>query len=281
MESLSILSVFEWSALIVLLFMLGGIAGFSAGLLGVGGGIILVPGLFYLFSYLGFAPEHLMHMALGTSLSIIVPTGISSARAHWKKGAVRIDLVKRIGIGIVIGVAGGTILVGEINSRALEMFFASFMVVIVVLLFSNPSRFKICSDVPGQPWAGIAGVINGLVSTLVGIGGASLNVPYMCACQVKMHKAVGTASALGLVIAVPASIGFIMIGWGVSGRPPLSIGYINAPAWIVISSVSVMIAPIGVSLAHKLPVDPLRKVFAGYILLLALKMWFDILSGGS
>lgn len=278
MDALTVLEPGDWVLLIMMLAALGSVAGFMAGLLGVGGGIILVPGLFYAFTFLGFESDYLMHVAVGTSLAIIVPTGFSSARAHWKRGAVDVDLVKQIGIGIVIGVVLGTVLADILPGEKLKIIFATALLFFAAMLLIDPKRFTIWQHVPTQPWPGFAGSVIGTVSTLIGIGGATLSVPFMSMCKVPIHRAIGTASALGLVISVPAAIGFALIGIVEEGRPPFSIGFVNILAWGMVIPMSVMVAPLGAWSAHKLPVDTLRKGFAVFMVVVSVRMWVGILS---
>ncbi len=267
-----------------MLACLGGVAGFLAGLLGVGGGIVLVPGLYFVFhslqSQMGFDPAYLMHISVGTSLAIIVPTGLSSALSHKRKGSVDFTLVRNIGIGVVFGVALATWIARGLDEAAMKMIFASAILVLAGIMMVNPSRFKLSGHEPKQPFTTIAGGIIGTLSTLIGIGGATLSVPYMSLHGVSMHRAVGTASALGLVIAIPAALGFAFIGWGLDNLPPFSIGYVNVLAWACIIPVSVSVAPIGASVAHRISVKRLKMIFAIFMVLVAFNMWRKILMGG-
>ncbi len=257
---------------------LGAFAGFLAGLLGIGGGIVLVPGLFFIFSALGFTSPHLMHLAVGTSLAIIVPTGFSSARTHWKKGNVDTGLLRVIGPGILLGVVSGTALASGLTGVELKMVFATAILIFAVMMVTNPSRIKLFKQVPGPLGSGLAGFVIGNISTLIGIGGATLSVPYMSMGQVPMHRAIGTASALGLFIAIPAAAGFFWIGRGAEGLPPLSFGYVNVLAWAAIIPISVSVAPLGAKTAHRFSVDTLRRIFAVFMVIVAVKMWIGILS---
>lgn len=271
--------------LVLLLLSLGAVAGFLAGLLGVGGGIVLVPGLYYIFgslqSQFGFDPAYLMHMSVATSLAIIVPTGSSSAFAHHKKGGVDFDLVKAIGGGIVIGVIVATWIAKGLDVQTMRMIFATALMIMACIMILGRSRFQAeDGEPPKQPKTSIAGFVIGTISTMIGIGGATLSVPYMSMHGIKMHRAVGTASALGLVISIPATIGFMIIGWNLDNLPPFSLGYVNALAWICIIPVSVMIAPLGAKAAHKISVRRLKITFAIFMIVVALNMWRKILMGG-
>ena len=277
MDVFALNEVTNWPLFLLMFAALGSVTGFAAGLLGVGGGIVIVPGLFFIFKYLGLAPQEFMHVFVGTSLAVIVPTGFASARAHWKRGAVDLALVKNIGIGIVFGVAIGTGLADFLSGAAMNIIFASVIMCLAVLMAAEPKRFEIYHKIPPQPWSAGAGFFIGAVSTLVGIGGATLSVPFMSLCRVPIHKAIGSAAALGLVIALPASIGFIIIGWGEAGLPPYSFGYVNILIWTLIAPMSVFFAPIGAAVSHKIPVNALRKLFAVFIVVVAIKMGFEVL----
>lgn len=277
---MELLSAFnEWLPLIFVLVGIGALAGFLSGLMGIGGGIVLVPGLFYSMSALGYDPAHLMHMAVGTSLAIMAPTGFTSARSHWKKGAVDLALVRKMGVGILLGVGAGTALANYFSGEGLRAFFAIALMALAGIMAINPTRFSIRDGVPGQPWAGLAAAVIGLVSTLMGIGGASMNVPFMSLCKVPMHKAVGTAAAQGLFISIPGLIGFIAIGWHINGLPAFSLGYVNLVAWAIIIPFSILMAPQGARVAHKLHVEHLRQVFAVLLVVIAGRMLWDVFGG--
>ncbi|WP_398308684.1 sulfite exporter TauE/SafE family protein [Zoogloea sp.] len=257
---------------------LGGLVGFFAGLLGVGGGGIMVPMLTTLFAAQGFPREHLVHVALGTSMAAIVVTSISSLRAHHKHGAVRWDIVRGITPGVLLGTFGGTFIASRVATAPLAIFFACFMAYVSIQMILNvkpkPSR-----ELPGTAgMAGVGGVI-GVVSALVAIGGGSLSVPFMTWCNVKMQNAIGTSAAIGLPIALAGAVGYLINGWGVAGLPEWTVGFVNVPALVLVSSVSAFSAPIGAGLAHRLPVAVLKKIFAAVLVLLSLKMLHTVLGG--
>lgn len=260
-----------------LLLCLGALSGFLAGLLGVGGGVVLVPGLFFSLSALGFPPDHLMHVAIGTSLAIIIPTGMSSARAHWKRGSVRGDLVKKIGIGIVFGVLAGTWIAGQISGASLNMVFALSLMVLAAIMVADPSRFRIADEIPRQPWPGLMGGLIGMLSALMGIGGATISVPFMTLCNIPIRQAIGTAATLGLLISIPAAIGFVAIGVGEDNLPPFSFGYVNVMAFALVVPMAVLAAPWGAAAAHRAPVHILRRIFAVFVALVAARMLYGVL----
>lgn len=271
----------DWVSLLSLMFGLASLAGFLAGLLGIGGGLVLVPGLYWVFTSLGYESDAIMHVAVGTSLATIIATGTSSARAHWKKGSVRFDLVKKIGLGVVIGVGVGTLIASIVSGIWLQAFFAITLSVLAGLMCINPDKFKLFPEMPAQPWPSLTGIVIGTISTLMGIGGAALNVPYMTLSNVPIHKAVGSASAMGLFVAIPGALGFLVIGL-LSGAehaqdfPPFTVGYINLLALFVIIPVTVIFAPIGVHVAHRFSMKRLRQVFSIFMIIVALKMIFEV-----
>lgn len=258
----------EWLAAYL---VLGAFVGFFAGLLGVGGGGIMVPVLATMFAAQDFSREHLVHLALGTSMAAIVMTSIASLRAHHAHGAVRWDIVRGIAPGVLIGTFAGTFVASRVASAPLAIFFGCFMGYVALQMILNvkpkPSR-----ELPGA--AGLAGVGAGigLVSALVAIGGGSLSVPFMTWCNVKMQNAIGTSAAIGLPIALAGAAGYLINGWASDGLPEWSVGYVYLPALVLVSVVSTFTAPLGARLAHRLPVATLKKIFAGVLVVLSLKM---------
>lgn len=258
----------EWLAAYL---VLGAFVGFFAGLLGVGGGGIMVPVLTTMFAAQGFPHEHLVHVALGTSMAAIVMTSVSSLRAHHAHGAVRWDIVRGVAPGVLLGTFAGTFVASRVDSAPLAIFFGCFMAYVSLQMILNvkpkPSR-----ELPGAlGLAGVGGGI-GIVSALVAIGGGSLSVPFMTWCNVKMQNAIGTSAAIGLPIALAGAAGYLINGWGSSALPEWSVGYVYLPALVAVSLVSMFTAPLGARLAHRLPVATLKKVFAGVLIVLSAKM---------
>lgn len=251
--------------------VLGAVAGFFAGLLGVGGGAIMVPVLVLMFAAQGFPAEHVMHLALGTSMAAIVFTSISSLRAHHRHGAVIWPIVKVIAPGIVIGTFAGAQLASLMPTRPLAIIFVIFMSYVAFQMLANikpkPSR-----QLPGVLGMYAVGGGIGAISALVAIGGGSLSVPFMTWCNIKMHHAIGTSAAIGLPIAVAGTAGYLVGGLRASDLPTASVGYIFLPALAACVVTSMLTAPLGAQAAHKLPVATLKKIFAGVILLLLAKM---------
>lgn len=255
----------------------GAVAGFFAGLLGVGGGVIVVPVLGLLFASLGFPAGEVLHLALGTSLATILFTSLSSLRAHHARGAVLWPAMRGLTPGVLGGTLGGALLAARISSRALAIFFVGFMLFVAVQMLANlrppPSR-----RLPGRLGLAAVGMVIGTLSSLVAIGGGALTVPFLIWCNVRPHTAIGTSAAVGLPIAVGGTLGYVWNGWGQAGLPPGSLGFIYLPALGCLLATSVLCAPLGARLAHQLPVHILKRIFAGLIVLLAGKMLWSLFS---
>lgn len=251
--------------------ILGAFAGTVAGLLGVGGGLIIVPVLAYIFAHHGIAPEHLMHLAIGTSLATIVFTSLSSVRAHHRRGAVRWRLFARITPGIIVGALVGSVVADRLPSGYLKIVFGVFELAVAaqMALAARPSPSR---QLPG--WRGMSGAggIIGAVSAVVGIGGGTMTVPFLAWCNVPMRQAVATSAAVGLPIAVAGAVGFAANGWHQAGLPAGSVGYVYLPALGGVALASVLFAPLGARLAHTLPAAALKRVFAAFLVLLGLRM---------
>ncbi len=249
----------------------GALAGALAGLFGVGGGIVIVPMLALVFTRQGVDGAHVMHLALGTSMATIVFTSVSSFAAHHRRGAVAWGVVLRIAPGILAGTLAGTFLAARLRTEPLRAFFVCFLAVVIWQLLSDrrprPSR-----ELPGAAGMAGAGAGIGAVSSLVGIGGGSLSVPFLVWCNVTAHRAVGTSAAIGFPIAVAGAAGYVLNGWGVAGLPPDTAGYVSLPALAGIAAASVLTAPLGARLAHALPVVRLKRAFALFLLVMAIRM---------
>ena len=246
----------------------GTVAGVLAGLLGVGGGLVIVPVLSVLFAMQGFASDVMVHVAVGTSLATIVFTSLSSVRAHHKRRAVLWPVVWQLVPGIVIGALLGAAVANAMPTNILRTFFAVFEVLVAIQMFLS-LRPQAERDLPARWGMSLAGSSIGLISSIVGIGGGTLTVPFLVWCRVTVHQAIGTSSACGLPIALGGTIGFIVMGWENPVLPASSSGYVYWPAWVGIVTASVVAAPAGASLAHRLPAKSLKKIFAIFLLVLA------------
>lgn len=254
----------------------GAIVGILAGLLGVGGGLVIVPMLVYVFALQNIPGELTMHLALATSLASIIFTSISSFMAHHRRGAVHWDVVKRIVAGILLGTFLGSCVAATMSTYILKIFFIVFLYTVSIQLFFN-KKPKAARELPGL--GGMFGVGNGIgaLSSLVGIGGGTLSVPFMLYCNIPLHHAIGTSAAIGLPIAVAGTAGYIFNGWNVANLPDYSLGYVYLPALFGIAAISVLTAPLGVKLAHSLPVDRLKRIFSLLLFAVASKMLLGVL----
>ncbi len=256
--------------------LVGAVAGVLAGLLGIGGGLVIVPMLVFCFVRQGIPDAMIMHLALGTSLASIMFTAVSSFRAHHKRGAVHWNVVRKIVIGIFTGTFLGSCIAAVLSTRFLKFFFVIFLYYVAVQMLTN-KKPKPSRQIPGH--AGMFGVGNviGVVSSLVGIGGGTLSVPFMIWCNMSVHHAIGTSAAIGFPIAIAGTIGYVFNGWSLPDLPVYSFGYVYLPALAGIVATSVLTAPMGVRLAHSLPVNRLKRVFAVLLLVVGTRMLISVL----
>ena len=255
----------------------GLIAGVLAGLLGVGGGLVIVPMLVFCFVKQGIPAEVIMHLALGTSLASIIFTSISSFMSHHRRGAVDWAIVRQIVPGILIGTFAGTFVASGLSTNFLIGFFSVFLysVATQMILNKKPKASRELPQTPGM--LGMGGVI-GVASALVGIGGGSLSVPFMLWCNVAAHRAIGTSAAIGFPIAIAGAIGYVVNGIKAGGAlPAYCWGYVYLPALVGIVCTSVLTAPLGAKLAHALPVDKLKRIFALFLYVVATKMVWGLI----
>ena len=254
--------------IVVELLVLGAATGFLAGLLGIGGGMTMVPFLTLIFSSRGFPTDIVVKLAIATSLSTILFTSISSVRAHYKRGAVRLDLLKTMGLGAFIGTFVGANFAGLLKGTALAGFFALF-VGYSALQMLRGKKPKAGRTPPGPLGMGLMGGTIGFISSLLGAGGGFLTVPFLTWCNVQMHHAVATSAGMGFPIAAGGLIGYVVAGLSVEGLPPGSIGFIHLPTLAILAGASVLLAPWGAKVAHGMDVSSLRRVFALLLLGLA------------
>jgi uncharacterized membrane protein YfcA len=265
------------AALIVGLAFTGVIAGVLAGLLGVGGGIVIVPVLFHVFTLLGIDAAVRMHVAVATSLATIIPTALVSARAHLKRDAVDFNLLRAWGPAVFLGVLVGTAIGGLVKGPVLTAVFATVALVVAAHMALRPEGSHLRDDLPGRPARDLVAAAIGVVSAMMGIGGGTLTVPILSACGYPIRRAVGTASAIGLIIGVPGTLGFIAAGLGVPERPPFSFGYVSLLGFALLTPTTILAAPWGARLAHAIRPMLLRRAFALFLFLTALRMVYGLL----
>ena len=258
--------------LLVFMLVIGAFAGVMAGLLGVGGGIVLVPAYFYLFTHLGYGGDQVMQLCLGTSLATIVVTSIRSLHAHNRKGAVDWGILKTWGVGIAIGAVIGGFIASTLRSDVLQAVFGVLGVVVGWYLGFGKQSWQIAKALPKGVKRAILSPLLGFLSVLMGIGGGSLGVPLMSLHSVAIHRAVATAAGFGLAISIPALPGFLAVEIPAALRPPLTIGAINLPAFAITIAMTLITTPYGARLAHAMDPKPLKRVFALFLTLVALNM---------
>ncbi len=253
----------------------GAIAGIFAGLLGIGGGIIIVPILTFVFPLIGVPAPLVHHLALGTSLANIIITSLSSARAHHKHGAVRWEIVRRITPGIIVGTFLGGIIASHLSATFLKGFFACFLYIVAIemLIGKKPEGSR---QVPGVWGTSTVGGVIGMLSGFVGIGGGTMSVPFMTFCSVPMRAAVATSAAIGFPIAVSGTFGYIIGGFGIADLPSGTLGYVHLWALLGLGLAGFLTAPIGAKLTHTLPVPVLKRFFAIFLLIVATRMMWSL-----
>ncbi|MFQ5535227.1 MAG: sulfite exporter TauE/SafE family protein [Sphingomonadales bacterium] len=250
----------------------GALTGVVAGMLGVGGGIVIVPVLYHILPWFGIDDAVRMHLAVGTSLAIIIPTSIVSATAHFRRGAVDFALLRSWGPAVTLGVIIGALLAAPLGGQTLTMIFAAIALVVAANMFLARNGFHLADALPGRATTVLVAGLVGGVSTLMGIGGGTLSVPILTLFNYPIRKAVGTAAALGIVISIPGAAGFIVAGWDVPGLPPASIGYVNLIAAALIVPTTALSTPLGARLAHTIDAALLHRVFALFLALTSIRM---------
>ncbi|MGM0560907.1 MAG: sulfite exporter TauE/SafE family protein [Pseudomonadota bacterium] len=254
----------------------GAFAGLIAGLLGVGGGIVIVPALYHVLALMDVSEAIRMHVAVGSSLAIIIPTSLISARSHYRREAVDVPLLKRWILPLLVGVIVGAVVAAYLNGNVLAAVFAVVALLVSIRMLRGEDTLNLAESLPGEPIRSLLASFIGMVSTMMGIGGGTLTVPLLSACNYPIRRAVGTASAVGIVIAIPGAIGFLVSGQGIEGRPPLTIGYINLVAFCLIVPTTTLLAPYGARLAHTIKPGRLKIAFALFLLATSLRLFYDL-----
>jgi uncharacterized membrane protein YfcA len=268
----------ELSALLpmlVALLVIGAFAGVIGGLLGVGGGIVLVPAFFYAFGTLGFGGDQLMQVCVATSMATIVITSLRSVSAHHKKGAVDWQVLKDWGPALALSAALGTFVASRVPSTTLQAVFGALAGLAGLWMAFGRDDWRLGPEMPTQPTrSALAGGV-GFFSAMMGIGGGTFGVPLMTLYNTPIHRAVATASGFGVLIAVPAVVGFLFLS--VTNAPPYTVGAVNLPAFLVVIGTTLLTTPLGVRLAHAMNPKPLKRAFAVFLTLVALNMLRKVL----
>jgi len=262
-------------SLILIALLVGSITGILAGMLGLGGGVIIVPLLDLLLPRFGVEPNLVMHLALGTSLASIIFTSLSSLRAHHKRGAVVWKVWRSMVPGILCGTLAGSLVAGMIPTTPLKILFLCFILWVAWRLFAQQSP-RPERELPNRLGLAGSGALIGALSSLVGIGGGSLTVPFLVRHNLPLTKAIGTSAAVGLPIACAGTLGYLVSGWSAPLLPAYSLGYIHLPTLLGIAGASALTAPWGARLAHTLPTRTLKRIFALLLLIVAARMAYNL-----
>lgn len=273
---------FGYSEIFILLTLVAGagiVAGFLAGLFGIGGGAILVPVFFQVFGWAGVDDAVRMHLAIGTSLAIIVPTSLRSFATHYKKELVDVALLKTYIWAVPLGVLLGTLIIASISSTRLQLIFAVIAIVFALKMIFQNENWALGRDLPSGPFKALAGTIIGFLSTLMGIGGGVLNNTFMTLYGRPIHQAVATSSGTGVLISIPGLVGAVWAGWGASGLPLFSTGYVNWICFALVIPITLLLAPIGANFAHRLGKRQLELGFGLFLLIVAARFFYSALAG--
>ncbi|GHG86770.1 sulfite exporter TauE/SafE family protein [Pseudodonghicola xiamenensis] len=258
--------------MLVLLLAIGALAGVLAGLLGVGGGIVLVPSFFYAFQTLGYGGPQLMQVCLATSLATIIVTSTRSVLSHNRKGAVDWVILRGWGPGIVVGAVIGVLVASQLRSSALQALFGVLGLLIGLYMALGKAEWRLGEEMPKGIKRAVLSPFVGFLSVLMGIGGGSFGVPLMSLHGTPIHRAVATAAGFGVIIAVPSVLGFMLMPVDAAAKLPYSIGAVNIPTFLVVIAMTTLTAPLGVKIAHAMDPKPLKRVFAVFLIFVALNM---------
>lgn len=264
----------QWLILGAAMLATGLVAGVLAGLFGIGGGIVIVPVLETALGFMGVDPAIRMHVAVGTSLATIIPTSISSARAHHKRGAVDVEIVKRWAIFVLIGALLGAWVASMVHSNVLAVVFASMAFLVAVKMLFFPNSRNLTDEVPRGPLVPIIPTAIGGFSSMMGIGGGTFSVMTLTLFNEPIHRAVGTAALFGLVISLPGTLGFAVAGWGNPNIPPGSLGYVSLVGFACIAPITVLAAPLGAKIAHGFSAKRLNMLFGAFLVIASLRLFY-------
>lgn len=264
----------QWLILGVAMLVTGTVAGVLAGLFGIGGGIVIVPVLETALGFIGVDPAIRMHVAVGTSLATIIPTSISSARAHHQRKSVDVEIVKRWAVFVLLGALLGAWIASQVHSDVLAIVFAilAFLVAVKMLLF--PESRNLTEEVPRNPLTSVIPVSIGCFSSMMGIGGGTFSVMTLTLFNEPIHRAVGTAALFGLVISLPGTLGFLVAGWGDPRIPAGSVGYVSLIGFACIAPATVLAAPLGARIAHGVSAKRLNMLFGAFLVVASIRLFY-------
>lgn len=265
------------TGLVFALVIAGMLAGFLAGLFGIGGGAIVVPVLYQALGILGFSQAVTMHIALGSALAVIVPTSIRSFLAHKARGAVDMAMLRSWLVPVPLGVAAASFLAASVSGAGLRAIFAAIALIVALRLIFNRPSWRLGTEIPGGPIRAIVGFGIGFLSALMGVGGGILSNTFMTVYGRPIHQAVATAAGVGILIAIPGMLGYMLAGLGAEGLPPFSIGYVNLLGVAIIMPLSLLMAPLGVRIAHALSKRQLELGFGSFLLLMSARFAYSLL----
>ena len=266
------------ASLIAALIAAGAVIGFLAGLFGVGGGAISVPVFFEIFGALGYPPDAAMPLAVGTSLAVIVPTSISSARGHQKKGTLDLEILRAWAIPILLGVVLGTVVARFAAAAVFQSVFVAVALIVAAKLLSGGKGWKLRDTLPGALSMRLSGMTIGLVSAIMGIGGGAVSNLFLTLHGVPIHRAVSTSAGVGVLIAIPGTIGYVLAGLGRRDLPPGSLGFVSLVAFVLTIPTSLLTTRFGVALAHRLSRRSLEIAFGSFLLLVAARFLWTIIA---
>ena len=267
----------DWILLAVAMLATGCVAGVLAGLFGIGGGIVIVPVLEAVLGFLGVDPAIRMHVAVATSLATIIPTSISSARAHHRRGAVDVEVVKRWAVFVLVGALLGAWIAAQVHSRVLAGVFATLALLVALKLVFLPTSRNLTPSVPSAPWVFVIPTAIGCFSSMMGIGGGTFSVMTLTLFNEPIHRAVGTAALFGLVISLPGTVGFILTGLDDPRLPPASLGYVNLLGLAAIAPTTVLMAPLGARIAHGFSAKKLSIFFGLFLVIVSARLFYRAL----
>lgn len=266
----------QWLILGAAMLATGCVAGVFAGLFGIGGGIVIVPVLESTLGFLGVDPAIRMHIAVGTSLATIIPTSISSARAHHRRGAVDLDIVRRWAIFVLAGALLGTWIAARVHSDVLAAVFATLALLVALKMVLLPESRNLTDAIPGGPWVPLIPTSIGCFSSMMGIGGGTFSVMTLTLFNQPIHRAVGTAALFGLAISLPGTLGFIVAGWNDPRLPPGSLGYVSVLGFAFIAPATALAAPLGARIAHAFSARKLSMLFGVFLVMASVKLFYRV-----